>query len=162
MQTLHLPLKKVIVVLKNYRPVSVPSVMSKVFEKLLSKQLSVIADQNLSKLSVRLQKRFQCTIFLSSNAGEMKRYLDKKVFGALLTDRSRGFDYLSHELIIARLNAYVFSLPALKLIHDYLSNRQQRTKINHDFSLWEGVLFEVPQDSVLGRKKKYSRFWKSG
>ena len=46
---------------------------------------------------------------------------DKKVFGALLTDLSKAFDCISHELIIAKLtklNAYGFSLPALKLIHD--------------------------------------------
>ena len=41
-------------------------------------------------------------------------------------------------------------LPALKLIHDYLSNRQQRTNINHDFSSWGEVLFGVPQGCVLG------------
>ena len=43
-----------------------------------------------------------------------------------------------------------FSLPALKLIHDYSSNRQQTTKINHDLRSWEQVLFGVPQGSVLG------------
>ena len=75
---------------------------------------------------------------------------DKKVFGALLTDLSKAFNCLSRELIIAKLNAYGFSFPALKLIHDFLSNRQQRTKINHDFSSWEKVLFGVPQGSVLG------------
>ena len=40
--------------------------------------------------------------------------VDKKVFGALLTDISKAFDCLSHELMIAKLNAYDFSLPALK------------------------------------------------
>ena len=48
---------------------------------------------------------------------------DKRVFGALLTELSKPFDCFSHELIIVKLNAYGFSLPALKLIHDYLSNR---------------------------------------
>ena len=75
---------------------------------------------------------------------------DKKVFGAFLTDLSKAFDYLSHELIIAKLNAYGFSFPAPKLIYDYFSNRQQRTKINRNFSPWEEVLFGVPQGSVLG------------
>ena len=75
---------------------------------------------------------------------------DKKVFGAFLTDLSKAFDYLSHELIIAKLNAYGFSFPAPKLIYDYFSNRQQRTKINCNFSPWEEVLLGVPQGSVLG------------
>ena len=53
-----------------------------------------------------------------------------KAFGALLTNLSKAFDCLDHELLIAKLNAYGFNLSSLKLIHDYLSNRTQRTKIN--------------------------------
>ena len=90
----------------------------------------------------------------NSTKGGMDRWKsavdDKKVFGALLTDLSKAFDCLSHELIIVKLNPYSFSLPALKLIYDYLSNRQQRTKINHDFISWEENLFGLPQGSVLG------------
>ena len=47
-----------------------------------------------------------------------------KVFGALLTDLYKAFDCLDHELLIAKLNAYGFSLSALRLINDYLSNRR--------------------------------------
>ena len=43
-----------------------------------------------------------------------------KVFGALLTDLSKAFDCLDHELLIAKLNAYGFSLPALRLMNDYI------------------------------------------
>ena len=44
-----------------------------------------------------------------------KNAVDKgKVFGALLTDLSKAFDCLPHELIIAKLNACGFNLPALK------------------------------------------------
>ena len=53
-----------------------------------------------------------------------------EAFGALLTNLSKAFDCLDHELLIAKLNAYGFNLSSLKLIHDYLSNRTQRTKIN--------------------------------
>ena len=38
----------------------------------------------------------------------------------------------------------------LKLIHNYLSNRWHRTKINKDFSTREELLQGVPQGSVLG------------
>ena len=45
-----------------------------------------------------------------------KNAVDKgKVFGALLTDLSKAFDCLPHELIIVKLNAYGFNLPAVKL-----------------------------------------------
>ena len=59
-----------------------------------------------------------------------------RVFGALLTDLSRVFDYLDHELFIAKCNAYGFSLPAFRLIHDYLSNRKQRTRIENLYNIW--------------------------
>ena len=58
------------------------------------------------------------------------------MFGALLTDLSKAFGCLNNELLIAKLNAYGFSLPALKLIHDYLPNRKQRTKVNRTYSSW--------------------------
>ena len=54
----------------------------------------------------------------------------KRTFGALLTDLSKALDCLSHDLLLAKLNAYGFSLPALRLVQSYLLNRKQRTKIN--------------------------------
>ena len=73
-----------------------------------------------------------------------------KSFGALLTDLWKAFDCLNDELLTAKLNAYGFSLPALRLIHDYLSNRKQRTKIDDNYSSWSEILFGVPQGSILG------------
>ena len=75
---------------------------------------------------------------------------NKKKFGALLTDLSKAFDCLPHDLLLAKLNANGFSLSALKLLQSYLSNRNQRTKINSEFSSWEKILFGVPQGSILG------------
>ena len=81
-----------------------------------------------------------------------KRSIDKsKVFGALLTDLSKVFDCLDHQLLTVKLNTYCFSLPALRLINDYLSNRKQRTKIENTYSTWLDVIFGVPQGSVLRR-----------
>ena len=80
-----------------------------------------------------------------------KNAVDKgQVFGALLTDLSKAFDCLPHELIITKLNAYGFKLPALKLMHSYLSHRKQRTKVNHAYSSWDERLFGDPQGSILG------------
>ena len=42
------------------------------------------------------------------------------------------------------------SLPALKLITDYLQNWKQRTKLGSIYSDWEDVISGVPQGSVLG------------
>ena len=68
---------------------------------------------------------------------------NKKMFGALLTDLSKTFDCLSHDLLIAKLNAYGFSIAPLRLVQNYLSNRTQRTKINSEFSSWREILFGV-------------------
>ena len=81
----------------------------------------------------------------------MEKTVDNgNVFGALLTDLSKAFDCLPHDLIIAKLNSYGFNLTALNLIHNYLTKRKQRTKINHLYSAWEDVLVRVPQGSILG------------
>ena len=75
---------------------------------------------------------------------------NKKVFGALLMDLSKAFGCLSHDLLIAKLNVYGFSMAAIRLIQNYLSNRKQRTKINTEYSSWEEILFGVRQGSILG------------
>ena len=51
------------------------------------------------------------------------------MFGALLADLTKAFDCLNHDLWIAKLNEYGFSLPAIRLTHNYLLNRKQRTRI---------------------------------
>ena len=63
----------------------------------------------------------------------------KKVFGALLTDLSKEFDCLQHDVIIAKLNDCGFDHPALNLIQNYLANRKQRTKINGSYSPWNDL-----------------------
>lgn len=52
---------------------------------------------------------------------------------------------LSHELIIAKLNAYGFTFPVFNFIHEYLSKRQQKTKINNSYSTWSEILFDSPR-----------------
>ena len=54
----------------------------------------------------------------------------------LLRDLSKAFDCIDHKLLTAKLNAYSFNLPALRLIHDYLSNRKQRKKIENTYITW--------------------------
>ena len=68
---------------------------------------------------------------------------NKKKKGILLTDFSKAFDCLS-QLLLAKLHARGFSIPALRLVYNYLRNRKQRTKINYAYSFWEEMLFGVP------------------
>ena len=48
------------------------------------------------------------------------------------------------------MSVYGLSLSALKLVHSYLQNRKQRTKIGSSYSLWEEIVSGVPQGSILG------------
>ena len=70
--------------------------------------------------------------------------------GALLTDLSKVFNCIDHELLIAKLHAYGFDTDALKFIYSYLKGRKQRTKINSSYSSFAEILFGVPQGSILG------------
>ena len=80
-----------------------------------------------------------------------KKCLDNKgKAGLLLTDLSKAFDCLDHELLIAKLEAYGFGNKALKLVHSYLTGRFQRVRINSTFSTWSEIFFGVIQGSILG------------
>ena len=71
-------------------------------------------------------------------------------FGILLTDLSRAFDCLPHNLFVAKLLAYGFDDKALRFIYDYLRHRKQRTKIADSYSSWQEILYGIRQGSILG------------
>ena len=80
---------------------------------------------------------------------KMEKVLDRgKVVGALLADLSKVFFCLNHDLLIAKLKAYGFSLPVLRWIH-YLLNRKQRTRISNSRITWMEIVFGN-QGSILG------------
>ena len=82
---------------------------------------------------------------------KMRKCLDKHgQTGVLLTDLSKAFDCLDHDLLIAKLSAYGFDHTSLKLIYSYLDGRYQRTQINSNYSSWARLIFGVPQGSILG------------
>ena len=70
--------------------------------------------------------------------------------GALLTDLSKAFDCLHHELLIAKLYAYGFDITSLEYIYSYLTRREHRTKVNNSFSEWTYITHGIPQGSILG------------
>ena len=76
--------------------------------------------------------------------------ITKSLFGVLLTDLSKAFDRVNHELLIAKLHAYGLENSSLRLIHSYLNNRPQRVRIDNEFSTWSDIKGEVPQGSILG------------
>ena len=136
---------------ENYRPVNIPSNISEIFEQCMFCQISSFMDSYLSKQQCGFRNGYSTQYCLLVILEKWKNAADKgKFFGALPTNLSKAFDYLSQDLLIAKVHACVFDLPALKLIQNYLSNRKQKTKINATYSSWEEILFRVPQGSVLG------------
>ena len=113
--------------------------------------MSDFFDKFLSKQQCDFRKGYSTQQCILALLEKLIRAVDSgQMFRALLTDLSKVFDCLDHELLIAKLSAYRFNLPALKLVHDYLSNRKQRTKINRTYSSWSEIVFGVPQRSILG------------
>ena len=91
--------------------------------------MSVYFEKFLSDQQCGSRKRYSTQHCLLNLLQKWKNFVDKgKYFGALLTDLSKAFDFLDHELLTAKLSAYGFSLPALRLIHDFLSNRKNNRK----------------------------------
>ena len=68
-------------------------------------------------------KGYSAQQYLLATIEKWKKVVDNEgVFVALLTDMSKAFDCIPHDLIIVKLEAYGFHIDALKVIHDYLSN----------------------------------------
>ena len=65
-------------------------------------------------------------------------------------DQSKAFDCLSHELLIAKLDAYGFNENTIGLVYSYLMNRKQSVKIKGFSSALKRILSGVPQGSILG------------
>ena len=135
----------------NYRPVSILKNLSKTFERAIFRQISSFFEDILSMFQCGFRKGFSTQTCLIALLEKWKQCQDSNKFvGALLTDLSKAFDCLLHELLIAKLDAYGFDFMALKLVHSYLTDRFQRTKVGDSFSSWREILFGVPQGSILG------------
>ena len=135
----------------NYRPISILSNISKIYERCLYDQIQNFFENIISKYQSGFRKGYNSQYCLITLIEKWKKSVDNGgSFGALMTDLSKVFDCLSHELLIAKLDAYGFDNKSLKLIYNYLSNRKQRVKINESFSSWEEFLYGIPQGSILG------------
>ena len=82
---------------------------------------------------------------------EWREHLDESfVVGAVLTDLSKVFDCIAHDLFLAKLASYSFSERALRYVYSYLSNRRQCVPINTTYSNYQKIISGVPWGSILG------------
>ena len=68
----------------------------------------------------------------------------------LFMDLSKAFDTINHNLLLAKLKTYGYSINALDLVCSYLKNRRQSVQINNKFSSAKKVHAGVPQGSIDG------------
>ena len=135
----------------NYRPISILPSISKIFERLMFQQMTSYVSNLLSPYLCGFRKGYNAQHALLRLKNSLNKSLDKKEsIGLFMMDLSKAFDCMSHNLLIAKLFAYGFSKDSLKLIYSYLKERNQRVKINADYSTWKEILDGVPQGSVLG------------
>ena len=136
---------------ENYRPVSILSHISKIFERLAFNQIEKYFESKFSKLLTGFRKNHGTQNALIKMIELWKKALDEgNKVGAIFMDLSKAFDTLNHNLLLAKLNAYGFSNNSLLFIQSYLNNRYQRTNINNVFSSWLKIISGVPQGSILG------------
>ena len=136
---------------ENYRPVSILPALSKVFERLLYNQMHNFIESKLSNHQCGFRKGFSAQYCLIVLIEKWRASIDNKCSaGVLLTDLSKAFDCLVHDLLIAKLDAYGFNYTSLQLIHNYLTNRNQRVRVNSKYSSWSEIINGVPQGSILG------------
>ena len=124
----------------NYRPISILPIISKIFEKLICRQLSNHFDNIFSKFQCSFRKGFSAQHCLLLMIDKWKKAVrNNKFFGVILTDLSKAFDCTCHDLLVAKLHVYELSLPALKMIQDYLLDRKQKTRVGSSYSSWENI-----------------------
>lgn len=138
----------------DYRPVSILSVLSKVFESLLSNQLTGYLNNNmlLSPLQSGFRAGHSCSTAAMKVMDDVREQLDKGNMSIMcFLDFSKAFDMVNHHILCQKLKYYYgLSDSALLLIINYLTDRSQKVVVGDSESSLKSVTSGVPQGSVLG------------
>ena len=136
---------------ENYRPVSILLHMSKVFQIIFYKQIDRFMTSKFLLFLYGFRKNHNFQYSLLKMIEVWKENIDKgNEIAVILMDLSKAFDTINHSLLLAKLEAYGFSMTSLKLMQSYLCNRFQRTSVNASFSNWKKIETGFPQGSILG------------
>jgi len=137
----------------NYRPISTLSVLSRIFEKLMSKQL--VSFFKLHNVFSPCQFGFRAN---SSTSDAILQFLNKlyesldarKLSIAVFLDFSKAFDTVSHRILIRKLEHLGVRGIALEWFRSYLRDRKQYVEVDGIKSPLCNMNYGVPQGSVLG------------
>ena len=137
--------------ISNFMSVTLLHTFSKFYEIVIKDQLVQSMENYFSPMVSAYRKNYSTQYVMTCLAEEWRQHLDENfILGAVLTDLSKAFDYILHDLLIAKLAAYGFSDTALRYVYSYLSNRKQCVRINNTYSNYQKIISGVPQGSISG------------
>ena len=139
--------------LSNYRPISILPLLSKVFEKIVYKQIYEYLEQKniLFNNQFGFRQKKSTTNAIINQLEYLYNNLDQNnyVF-SLFIDFRKAFDSVDHEILLSKLFFYGFRGPVYDWIKSYLTDRKQYSVINSSNSSLLEITHGVPQGSNLG------------
>ena len=136
---------------ENYRPVSLLPHISKIFKRIIHKQITSYTKVKLNSCITGIQKSHGTQHSLVVILEKWKRAADKgECVLVLFMDFSKAFDTINRNLMITKLKAYGFSREVSKFMQSYSKNRKQRVQINNKFSFKKDAIVGVTQGSIDG------------
>lgn len=136
---------------RNYRPVSVLCIASKIFEKVVHRYLyGVLKGKIDSRQHGFMQKR--STV---SNLNHLLSFMAPAVKNRMQVDTiyfdfRKAFDSVPHSILVQKLAKYGIAGRMLRWIRSYLSGRKFKVKVANELSDEYDVTSGVPQGSNLG------------
>lgn len=137
----------------NYRPISLLNCFSKIFEKLIYKQMIKFIEKHkiLYINQFGFRKGYSTTMALIEVVEEIKIAIDKGEYAiGIFLDIQKAFDSIDHNILLKKLDHYGFRGHSQIFLKSYLSNRSQYTEVNGSKSKIQEIKYGVPQGSVLG------------
>ena len=136
----------------NYRPISLTSLVMKVFERILYDELLTRTIDKIDKRQHGFLRNRSCNSNLLLFTESIVRALHEKIGTDIIYfDFAKAFDTVSHDLILKKLKTqYNIDGTLLKFFTDYLRSRKQRVILDNVISESVDVLSGVPQGSILG------------
>ena len=138
---------------KNYRPVSLLSVVSKVFEKLVNKRIVDHLEKCglFSDFQYGFRSSRSTTDLLTVVSDRIARAFNKSgATRAVAPDISKAFDRVWHAGLLHKLKSYGISGQIFGLISSFLSNRRLQVALDGKSSQEYPVNAGVPEGSILG------------